>query len=474
MSNTIILWIVLPVALGLAISFLRRWQKIYHSLSVLIPLVLAILAGIFAKDLALNFAGRHIVLKDSLVLFDRTIQITANQLQMVSFLYFLCFGWNLLTPLFKQSQWFGSLSLIITAFWVIVQFLSPFLYAAVVVELIALLSVPLLSPRGSPTGSGIIHYLSAQTIALPLILLSGWMVSGIETSPSAEALVLRGALLLMLGFVLWLGIFPLHSWLPMLTEESHPWTSSFLLTITQLSLTFFLLKVFNQYGWLRNLPELILSLKWIGALCIMSAGVIAAFQNKLKRIPAYFFLAETGYILLSIAFRGIGGLEILKMTLLPRVLAYWALGFSAASLEQALENKALDFDSLRGLFWRFPFSSIFLLSSILNIIGAPLYALYPAKHILWNLLPIDILPLSILVAIGILGMLVLLLRLFSVLVHPKQDLPLQDNEVQKKEDPLLILTFSVMVLTMIVFGIFPDLLVSPFKDLLNSFQNLMP
>ncbi len=83
--------------------------------------------------------------------------------------------------------------------------LSPFLYAAVVVELIALLSVPLLSPRGSPTGSGIIHYLSAQTIALPLILLSGWMVSGIETSPSAEALVLRGALLLMLGFVLWLG-----------------------------------------------------------------------------------------------------------------------------------------------------------------------------------------------------------------------------------------------------------------------------
>ncbi len=73
-------------------------------------------------------------------------------------------------------------------------------------------------------------------------------------------------------------------------------------------------------------------------------------------------------------------------------------------------------------------------------------------------------------------MLVLLLRLFSVLVHPKQDLPpLQDNEVQKKEGPLLIVTFSVMILTMIVFGIFPpDLLVSPFKDLLNSFQNLMP
>lgn len=474
MSNTVILWIILPFALSIMLAILQRWQKINHILSVLFPLLLAILAAVFSQNLALSFVGKQIVLSDNLNVFDRTIQITANQLYIVSFLYFLCFGWNLLTPIIKQSRWFGSLSLSITALWVTVQFLNPFLYAAVVVEMITLLSIPLLSPRGSPARSGIIRYLSAQTIALPLILLSGWMVSGIETSPSAEALVLRGTLLLMLGFALWLGIFPLHSWLPMLSEESPPWTNSFLLSIMQLSLNFFLLKVLNQYGWLRNLPELVLSLKWIGALCIFSAGVIAAFQSILKRLPAYFFLAETGYILLSVAFRGIGGLEILTMTMLPRVFSYWALGFSISGLQEALDETRLNFNAMRGLFWHFPFSGILLLSSVLNLIGAPLFAVYPARRILWNLLPVDILPLSVLVSIGVLGMLILFLRLFSTLVHPRQEDPLVVNEEAKRESPALIAAVAFIILAMIVFGIFPDLLAAPFKPLLSSFQNLLP
>lgn len=473
-GNTIVLWILLPMVLSIATSFLRRWKKIYHGLSMMIPLLLAVLAVVFSQNLTLNFAGRHIVLSDSMAVFDRTLQITANQLGMVSFLYFLCFAWNLLDPISKESQWFGSLSLSITALWVTVQFLNPFLYAAVVIELITFLSIPLLSPRGSPAKSGIIRYLSAQTLALPLILLSGWMVSGIETSPSAEALVLRGTLLLMLGFVLWLGIFPLHSWLPMLTEESPPWTSSFLLTIMQLSLSFFLLKVLNQYGWLRNLPELVLSLKWIGALCIFSAGVIAAFQTNLKRLPAYFFLAETGYILLSVAFRGIGGLEILRMTLLPRVFGYWVLGFSVSTLQQALDDNTLDFDSLRGLFWRFPLTSVLLFSSLLNLIGAPLFTVFPARRVLWNLLPVDVLPLSILVAIGVLGILILFLRLFSALVHPKQEDSQELTETPKKEGPVLIAAVTFILLAMIVFGIFPDLLDAPFRQLWASFQNLLP
>jgi NADH:ubiquinone oxidoreductase subunit 4 (subunit M) len=43
----------------------------------------------------------------------------------------------------------------------------------------------------------------------------------IETSPSAEALIYRGGLIVIAGFSLWAGIFPLHSWLPMLTDETH-------------------------------------------------------------------------------------------------------------------------------------------------------------------------------------------------------------------------------------------------------------
>ena len=84
------------------------------------------------------------------------------------------------------------------------------------------------------------------------------MVSGIETSLRRSPRPARH-LAAHAWIRAWLGIFPLHSWLPMLTEESPHGQSSFLLTIMQLSLSFFLLKVLNQYGWLRNLPELVLS-----------------------------------------------------------------------------------------------------------------------------------------------------------------------------------------------------------------------
>lgn len=473
MSNTVLIWIVLPIAVGVAMSLLQRWRKVYHLFAVFSPLILAVLAALFSSGLVLTFAGRQFVLADSLTILGRNLQITANQLGMVSLLYLVCFAWNTLSRLFGVSQWFGSLSLVITGLWVSVQFLNPFIYSAVVIELIALISVPLLSPRGLPAKSGIIRFLSMQTIALPLILLSGWMVSGIETSPSAEDLVLRGALLVLLGFVLWLGIFPLHSWLPMLTEESHPWTTTFLLGTMQLSLTFFFLKVLNQYGWLRTLPALDLAFKWIGALCILSAGLIAAFQKNINRLLGYFFLAETGYIILAIAFRNFGGIQILTLTLMPRILGYWALGFALSSLQQATESKSLDLEGLRGLIWRFPITSLLLLVSILNIIGMPLFAVYPSKHILWNLLPIDTLPLSILVAIGVLGMLTLFLRLFSTLIHPNQENPGQTAEEPKQESVGMILAVVFISFGLILLGVLPNVIIGPFENLLSSFQNLL-
>jgi len=473
MNNTVMIWIVLPVLMGIALSFVRRWQRLYHWLSMLLPLLLTGLAFIFSSDLALDLAGRRFVMADSLTVLGRTIQITADQLGMVGLLYFLCFLWNVVRRLFPVSQWFGSLSLVVTGLWVLVQFLNPFIYSAVVIELIALLSVPLLSPRGTPAKSGIIRFLSMQTIALPLILLSGWMVSGIETSPSAESLVLRGALLVSLGFVIWAGIFPLHSWLPMLTEESQPLVSTFLLTMMQLGLVFFFLKFFNQYGWLRNLPQMNLSLKWIGALCILAAGLIAAFQSNLNRLLGYLFMAEVGYTLLSIALRGAGGLEVLAMTLLPRSLGFWMMGFSLSMLQQAADRHLLTLENLRGYLWRYPASSVLLLFGILNLTGMPLFGLYPSKHILWNLLPIDTLPLSLLVAVGVLGMIVFFLRLFDTFIHQTLGSAAESASETKTETVSLIVSVVIIVTIMFVSGLFPSLLSAPTQNILTSFQNLM-
>lgn len=469
MSNTVIIWVVLPLALGLALILLQKVPRLSAVLASLIPLVLAILALIFSNGLTLELLGRRFILAESLTVFGRTIEITADQLRIIALLYTLCFFWNLLGRLFKVSQWFDSLSLVITSLWVSVHFINPFLYAAVIIELIALISVPLLSPRGTPAKAGVIRFLSMQTIAMPLILLSGWMVAGIETSPSAQDLILRGALLVLTGFILWAGVFPLHSWLPMLTEESHPWTISFLLTIMQISIALFFLKFLNQYAWLRNIKDLDQVIKWVGALCVLSAGVIAIFQQNLSRVLGYLYLAESGYMILSIASLQQGGLELFTLSLLPRAFAFWSLGLALSTLRQGMDADQFDFSALSGLVWRYPRISVLLLASMLNIIGLPLFALFPLKRIIWGMLAGEGLLLQLFGSLGLLGMIILFLRLLGVIISPSE------SAMQaKQENPILIVPVLLTMLTMVLAGIFPQIFSAPVRELLVFFQNLLP
>ena len=461
-------WIILPVLLGLGLVLIQRNSRLSAVLGSLFPLILALLAIIFSNGLTLNVLGRFFTLEDSLLIFGRTIQITTNQLGIIALFYFLCFVWNLFSRLFKIGRWFNSLSLIITALWVSVQFINPFLYSAVVIELIALISVPLLSPRGIPAKSGVIRFLSMQTIAMPLILMSGWMVAGIETSPSAEQLIYRGSLLVIAGFSLWAGIFPLHSWLPMLAEESHPWIISFLMTIMQIGLAIFFLKFLNQYPWLRNLEEIKPVLKWIGVLCVVSAGGIAAFQMKLSRIIGYFFLSGTGYIVLTMAFQQPGWLELLTIYLLPLALSYWSLGYTFTLLREALDSDKLDFSELNGLFWRYPLITVLLLCSFLNIIGMPLFSLFPAHRVIWSILASESLPIRLLISLGLLGMITLFLRLLGKVIQPPEI-----AEQDKKERAILIVPVIVIVIIMVLGGLLPQIYSTPVQNLLISFQNLL-
>lgn len=468
MNNTVMLWIVLPALLGLGLVLIQRLSKLSVVLGSLFPLIFASLALVFSNGLTLNLLGRFFTLEDSMAIFGRTVQITADQLGIIALFYFLCFAWNLLSGLFKLGQWFNSLSLIITALWVSVQFINPFLYSAVVIELIALISVPLLSPRGTPARSGVIRFLSVQTIAMPLILMGGWMVSGIETSPSAEEFIYRGALLVIAGFSLWAGIFPLHSWLPMLTEETNPWIISFLLTIMQIGLAIFFLKFLNQYSWLRNLEEIKLVLKWIGGLCVVSAGVIAAFQKNLSRILGYLYLSGTGYVVLSMAFQQQGWLDLLTLYLLPLTLAYWSLGYAFSLLREALGSDQLNFSELGGLIWRYPLISILLLCSLLNIIGMPMFSLFPAHRIIWSILASESLPIRLLISFGQIGMIISFLRVLGRVIQPPE---VVDND--KKEKSILIVPVALIILFMVLGGLIPQFFSAPMQDLLISFQNLL-
>jgi hypothetical protein len=73
---------------------------------------------------------------------------------------------------------------------------EPFLYAALFIEMAILLAIPMLSSIYHPPGKGIVRFLIYQTLAMPFILLAGWLLAGVEASPGDLGLTVQSAAML--------------------------------------------------------------------------------------------------------------------------------------------------------------------------------------------------------------------------------------------------------------------------------------
>ena len=474
LMTTPTIWIFLPLVLSILLMAVHRLHKLSVWIACLGSLFLSVAAFVFPQTLGFTLGGRNFLFDDTFLILNRALTLTGSQLRTVALLYLFSFLWNIAGMRFSVSRWFSTISLAITALWVSTLAVEPFLYAALIVELIVLISVLLLTPRGEQAGSGVMRYLVSQTVAMPFILLSGWMVAGIESAPSAGTLILRGAVLILIGFALWLAIFPLHSWMPMLAETSHPWVFSFIFLMQQSSLSIFLLKVLDQFAWLRNLEGVFPALQWAGVLTLLAGGVLASLQTKINRMLAYIVVIETGYAVLAIGLFSQGGGEALALSLLPRALAYWQWSYTLSSIQQIEPDIDGSFLSLQGLFIRLPFHSISLILSLLGLLGLPALGLFAGKRMLWNSgagLTFHYTPL---LGLAVAGMALFILRLMHTLLFTDSEAFSQALPTKREEPFWQILVLCFFTFLSLLLGIFPHVFLNPFLGILEPFIHLLP
>jgi NADH:ubiquinone oxidoreductase subunit 2 (subunit N) len=347
---------------------------------------------------------------------------------------------------------------------------TPFLYAALLIEAAILVTVPMLSPLGKAPKPGILRYLTLQTLAMPFILLAGWLLSGVEALPPESPLIVQSALILGLGIALWLSIFPFHTWMPMVNEHSNPMVTSFLQFMIPSVVLFFSLNFLNRYTFLRESAGLHQILQIIGVIMIALGGSWTAFQKNLKRAFGFSALMETGFSLLALGLAGQGGLNWLLLLMPARALSYWLWGYVLALIEQ--HAGVADLKHIEGFARRYPILSIGLLLAQLSVAGMPLLAEFPTKLSLLTAALGNLPALGVWGFIGSLGLFLYTLRLLTHLVTtPSEGEPGQWQISEKLSEYLPIL---IMLVILILVGLFPKAFLSNILNTLTAFGQLNP
>ncbi|HEY5729751.1 MAG TPA: proton-conducting transporter membrane subunit [Anaerolineales bacterium] len=410
--NAPTIWIIGPAIFAILLMAIRN-QRALSFVGGFVAVLLALTAQFVPMEEALRLGSLSVRIESSLNILGRELLIRPEEGPLLTLIYGATALWFFGAEASKSALRLVPPGLLITALMVASIAVEPFLYAALVIEMVVLLSVPLVTSIYKPPGKGIIRFLIYQTLAMPFVLLSGWLLAGVEASPGNLALAGQSAAILGLGFAFLLAIFPLYNWIPMLLEEAPPFAVGFLLWIMPTVTLIFGAGFIDRYSWLRSSPQLTTALQFSGLLMLVTSGIWAAFQNHIGRIMAYGSIAETGFSLLALSLDMRLGIPILFLLFPARALGLTVWSLSLTIIKE--RSKSMRFSDVRGIVRTVPFASAGLILASLSTSGFPLLAGFPARLALWDALARVSLGTAFWMGIGVIGLFTASFRTMAVL-----------------------------------------------------------
>jgi formate hydrogenlyase subunit 3/multisubunit Na+/H+ antiporter MnhD subunit len=458
-----VLWILLPAFVSIFL-FLNNKTPYRFLIFVLFSLFLAISTFFIRIDPAGDIAFFQISIRSDLNVLGRSFILTQNDLFLVRLIYFFNTIWGTCANFYPRQNRVIPLGLLFSAMLLGAFAVFPFLYAALIIALSIILSVPLLVGNSTRNLTGISRFVIYQILALPFILLAGWFLAGGEISPVNPSQLIQAALLLGLGFVLWLGVFPFHSWIPMLHREADGLNVGYIL-ILLISITFLvILKFVDGFSWLRQYALFYEAMLLLGIIMETLGAVGVFFQKDLKEITGYAFLHMIGMLLVSVGIFPLSGIHIFPMMLAEFFIAVSLLYLVMEYLKN--DDSEADMRISRSTDWN-AIAVIGFVFALLSISGMPLTTGFPPVQWIYQLLArtngaffITLIFSKVLIAISA-------MRILKIVYQ--QSPQLGQLIPRTGRDWFMVIVFVIIVLS----GIFPQFIYSNFDQLVTGFQNLI-
>jgi NADH-quinone oxidoreductase subunit M len=480
--NSPVIWILLPGAVAVVLLAFQRQKRLVFLVGTVLGVILAGLAWLLPIGENISMGSISIPFGDTLTIFGRRFVLDSNDRATLLLIYLGLAFWLMGSWTARTSRIFVPLGLAIAGLLTAALAVEPFLYAALILQMVVLVSIPIISAPGMPAGRGAVRYLTYQTLGFPFILFTGWLISGVDTGIANNEQIILAYVFLGLGFWLLLGVFPFHTWIPMIAEESHPYSVAFLLYELPLAITLFGLGFLDRYAWLREAAGLFSLLEIAGVLLIIVAGLLAAFQRHLGRMMGYVVLVEIGLSLTAIGLamhpgEGERQLGLYFAILLPRALSLgvWALALVTISQlsrkngSTPITSQVLSFQNVRGYARQLPIATAALLLANFSLAGFPLLVGFPVRLAIWEGISQVSLMFSGAVLIGYIGLIIGGIRSMAVLISGPEDTPWKINET--REEGILLILGSLALLVM---GLLPQIFTPALAQMAEIFLQNTP
>jgi len=140
-----IIWILTPLLTGLFFLFFLR-ERISARAGSIIALLLSLAALIIPIDTALLLGSISLKISTSVQFFGRSFALNATDGPLLVIIYGLAAFWFFGTEASGTAHRFVSLGMMIVSLLTASIAVEPFLFAAVLIEMAAMLVIPLLVP----------------------------------------------------------------------------------------------------------------------------------------------------------------------------------------------------------------------------------------------------------------------------------------------------------------------------------------
>lgn len=323
-----IIWIGLPGLTAIVLWFIRKDERRTLIAGISTSLFFILTSSFVPVGRPIIRLGEFAIqISPSISLLGRSFTLGNGDLVFTSLIFVILFLFVCMAFVIDVPVKFVPIGFLLTSLILAALSVQPFLYAALLLEICVILAVILVSTVGKTPTNGVMRFLIFQSLAMPFMLASGWVLSAVQANPTEVKLVLQALILLGLGFSFWMGIFPFNSWMTQIAGEKPPFETGFILLLFNTATLILIMRYLDGFVWLRDDARIFTVLRLMGVLTVVSSSLFFLLEKNVYRTIAYLISFETGLSLLLLSLNQSVGWNAFVLMFLPRIfaIALWSV-----------------------------------------------------------------------------------------------------------------------------------------------------